>query len=42
MGALAGHWLGTGNVGAKKDQQFLSFKKALLYARSLKLKGKRE
>ena len=36
-----GHWLGTGNlVGGK--QEFLPFKKALLYARSLKLKGKRE
>ena len=34
-----GHWLGTGKVGVKKDQQFLPFKKALLYARSLKLKG---
>ena len=34
-----GHWLGTGNVGVKKDHQFLPFKKALLYARSLKLKG---
>ena len=35
-----GHWLGTGNVGAK-DQQFLPFKKALLYARSLTLKRAR-
>ena len=33
-----GHWLGTGTV-AHKDQQFLPFKKALLYARSLKLKS---
>jgi hypothetical protein len=33
-----GHWLGTGNV-AHKDQQFLPFKKALLRARSLKLKS---
>ena len=34
-----GHWLGTGNVkyGSKN---FLPFKKALLYARSLDLKGK--
>ena len=37
-----GHWLGTGNVGVKKDQQFLPFKKALLHARSLKLKGQKE
>ena len=36
-----GHWLGTGNV-ARKDQQFLPFTKALLYARFLKLKGKNE
>ena len=36
-----GHWLGTGAVSTK-DQQFLPFKKALLYARSLKLKGKKE
>ena len=36
-----GHWLGTGNVGVKKDQQFLPFKKALLHARSLKLKTTR-
>ena len=36
-----GHWLGTGTV-APKDQQFLPFKKALLYARSLKLKGAKE
>ena len=34
-----GHWLGTGNAGVKKDQQFLPFKDALLYARSLKLKS---
>ena len=33
-----GHWLGTGNVAAK-DQQFLPFEKALLHARSHKLKG---
>ena len=31
-----GHWLGTGTV-AHKDQKFLPFKHALLYARSLKL-----
>ena len=37
-----GHWLGTGNVGVKKDQQFLPFKKALLHARSLKLKTQKE
>ena len=36
-----GHWLGTGNV-APKDHQFLPFKKALLHARSLKLKNMRE
>ena len=36
-----GHWLGTGNlVGGKLD--FLPFKKALLHARSLKLKGLNE
>ena len=37
-----GHWLGTGNVGVKKDQQFLPFKEALLRARSLKPKGIKE
>ena len=36
-----GHWLGTGTV-APKNHQFLSFKKALLYARSLKLKNRVE
>ena len=36
-----GHWLGTGNA-APKDKQFLPFKQALVYARSLKLKGKTE
>ena len=36
-----GHWLGTGNA-ASKDKQFLPFKKALLYARSLNLKGAKE
>ena len=36
-----GHWLGTGAV-AYKDIQFLPFKKALLYARSLNLKGVKE
>jgi hypothetical protein len=36
-----GHWLGSGNqVGGKRI--FLSFKKALLYARSLKLKTLKE
>ena len=33
-----GHWLGTGTV-APQDKQFLPFKEALQYARSLKLKG---
>ena len=37
-----GHWLGTGNVGVKQDQQFLPFKDALLCARSLKLKNQKE
>ena len=37
-----GHWLGTGNVGVRKDQLFLPFKKALVYARSLKLKNVKE
>ena len=37
-----GHWLGTGNVGVKKDQQFLPFNKALLHARSLNLKSEKE
>ena len=37
-----GHWLGTGNVGVRKDLQFLPFNKALVYARSLKLKSKTE
>ena len=36
-----GHWLGTGAV-ANKNQQFLPFEKALLYARSLKLEGVNE
>ena len=36
-----GHWLGTG-AAAPKDQQFLPFKKALLHARSLKLKSEKE
>ena len=36
-----GHWLGTGNlVGGKLA--FLPFKKALVYARSLKLKSAKE
>ena len=37
-----GHWLGTGNVRGGTGQQFLPFKKALVYARSLKLKGYKE
>ena len=37
-----GHWLGTGKVGVKKDQNFLPFKKALLYTRSLMLKSVNE
>ena len=36
-----GHWLGTGNV-APRDKQLLPFKKALVYARTLKLKGCKE
>ena len=36
------HWLDTGNVGVKNDHPFLSFKKVLLHARSLKLKGVKE
>ena len=36
-----GHWLGTSAL-AHKDRQFLPFKKALLYVRSLKLKGVKE
>ena len=36
-----GHWLGTGTV-APKDHQFMPFKKALVYVRSLKLKAKSE
>ena len=36
-----GHWLGTGTV-SPKTYEFLPFKKALLYARSLKLKSVRE
>ena len=36
-----GHWLGTGNVSSK-DMQFLPFKKALLYARALKLKSHKD
>ena len=39
--AITDRWLGTGNVGVK-HHQFLPFKKALLYARSLKLKGVKE
>ena len=37
-----GHWLGTGNVRGSNGQQFLPFKKALLYARSLNLKNVNE
>ena len=37
-----GHWLGTGNAGVKKDQQFLPFDEALLHARFLKMKGVKE
>ena len=37
-----GHWLGTSNLGVRKDQQFLPFKKALLHARSLRLKSRTE
>ena len=37
-----GHWLGTGNIGVSKDQTFLPFKEALLYARSLRLKSLKE
>ena len=33
--------MGTGTA-AHKDQRFLPFKKALLYARTLKLEGKKE
>ena len=36
-----GHWLGNGTV-APKDQKFLPSKKALLDARSLKLKSTKE
>ena len=35
-----GHWLGTGKVCVPKDQVFLSFEKALLYARSVNLRTK--
>ena len=37
-----GHWLGTGNVAGRQKERFLTFKKALLYARTLKLKSHRE
>ena len=37
-----GHWLGTGNVRYGNGQQFLTFKKALLYARTLNLIGVKE
>ena len=36
-----GHWLGTGTV-ASKDQHFLPFKEALLYARCLKLGSQKQ
>ena len=36
-----GNWLGTSTV-ATKDYQFLPFKEALLYTRSLKLTGEKE
>ena len=36
-----GHWLGTGNLAGRK-LAFLPFKKALLYARTLMLKSKKE
>ena len=36
-----GHWLDTGTV-ATQDKQFLPFKQALLHARALKLKSKKE
>ena len=36
-----GPWLGTDNVGVRKDQQFLPFQEALVYARSLKLENKK-
>ena len=37
-----GHWLGTGNLVGGRKLAFLPFKKALLYARTLKLKGMKE
>ena len=36
------HWLGNGNVGVSKNHTFLPFEKALLHARSLKLKNQIE
>ena len=36
-----GHWLGTGNLAGRK-LAFLPFKKALVYARFLKLKSHKE
>ena len=37
-----GHWLGIGNVRGGNGQQFLPFKKALVYVRSLKLQTHEE
>ena len=37
-----GHWLGTGNLVGRRKVAFLPFKKALLHARSLKLKSQTE
>ena len=37
-----GHWLGTGNIGFQKDQQFMPFKKAQQHACSLGLNNKGE
>ena len=36
------HWLGKGNISGSDEQGFLPFKKALLYARCLKLKSSAE
>ena len=36
-----GHWLGTGNFRGGQKEEFLPFKKALVYARSLKLKNEK-
>ena len=37
-----GHWLGTCNVRGGTGQQFLTFGKALFYARSLKLESEKD